>query len=95
MQSYPFYVKYGKKPLITVLKTADIICSRDSKTCNEITCSITNFTGLFLWKISLESFSGPDGGVQVEKKQGGGWRKRETSINVSATSVSLRHSSTN
>ena len=84
-----------EKTLTNVLETADIKCSRDSKTCNEITYSITNFTGLFLWKISLENFSGPDGGVQVEKKQGGGWKKRETSINVSATSVSLRHSSTN
>ena len=41
----------------------------------------TNFTELFLWKISLEKFSGPDGGVQVEKKQGGGWKKREASFN--------------
>lgn len=44
-----------EKTLITVLETADIICSRDSKTCNEITCS-TYYQ--FHWTISLENFFG-------------------------------------
>ena len=65
------------KTLINVLETADIKCSRDLKICHKITCSITNFPGLFLWKNSLKKFSGPDGGVKVEKKQGeDGWRER-------------------
>ena len=47
----------------------------------------TNFTGLFLWKISLEKFSGPDGGVQVEKKQGGGWKEGKKEERLQSMSV--------
>ena len=82
-----------EKTLINVLKTAFIICSRDSKTCNEITCSIINFTGLLILKIYLENFPGPDGGIRVEKKQGGGWKvgKEGKKIFQSISLTILKH----
>ena len=52
VQSYPFYVKYRKNSDQCSWNSWYYICSRDPKTCNEISYSITNFIRLFLWKIS-------------------------------------------
>ena len=53
--------------------TGHPVYARNYKTCNEIVLlaiSLDFLSGKIIWKISL----GLDGGVPVEKKQGGGWK---------------------